>query len=125
VVQIAQSMRAEGAVAIKVVTDEPEKYNGVALADGAWSITETSWMPFNVNCAKSTAVRSLFMTKPVRPKNVAVGKRGTMVDPAVRVMINELVCEGCGDCGVQSNCLSVETIGNRIWPKKNHQSKYM
>lgn len=34
-------------------------------------------------------------------------KKGVLEDPAKRVFINELVCEGCGDCGVQSNCLSV------------------
>ncbi|MFK9222522.1 hypothetical protein ACJEJ1_24625, partial [Escherichia coli] len=37
-------------------------------------------------------------------------KRGKLVDPAKRVVINELVCEGCGDCSVQSNCLSVEPL---------------
>ncbi|MBV8037364.1 indolepyruvate ferredoxin oxidoreductase family protein, partial [Roseateles sp.] len=37
-------------------------------------------------------------------------KRGKLVDPAKRVVINELVCEGCGDCSIQSNCLSVEPL---------------
>ena len=37
-------------------------------------------------------------------------KRGKLVDPAKRVVINELVCEGCGDCSVQSNCLSIEPL---------------
>ena len=45
-------------------------------------------------------------------------KRGTMEDPARRVLINPAVCEGCGDCSVQSNCISVEPLETEMGRKR-------
>ena len=45
-------------------------------------------------------------------------KRGLMPDPPQRVFINEAVCEGCGDCGTQSNCLSVTPVKTELGRKR-------
>jgi len=110
VVQIAQSMRAEGAQRIDVVTDEPEKYKGVTLAEGVrvFHRDELDRIQREMREIKGTTVIIYDQTCATEKRRRR--KRGTMVDPAVRVMINEAVCEGCGDCGVQSNCLSVEPL---------------
>jgi len=118
VVQIAQSMRAEGAAKITIVTDEPEKYEGVqGLPEGIAiehrdgldriqrefrEIKGTTVIIYDQTCATEKRRRR---------------KRGTMVDPAVRVVINDLVCEGCGDCSAKSNCLSVEPLETE-WGRK-------
>ncbi len=118
VAQITQSMRAEGAKKIVVVTDEPEKYAGVTLpADVAVQhrdrldaiqrelreIIGTTVIVYDQTCATEKRRRR---------------KRGTLVDPAKRVLINELVCEGCGDCNTQSNCLSVEPLETEFGRKR-------
>ncbi len=119
VVQIAQSMRAEGAVKITIVTDEPEKYEDVkGLPDGIAiqhrdvldkvqrefrEIKGTTVIIYDQTCATEKRRRR---------------KRGTLVDPAVRVVINDLVCEGCGDCSVKSNCLSVEPLETEFGRKR-------
>ncbi|MFZ3128116.1 MAG: indolepyruvate ferredoxin oxidoreductase family protein [Rhodoferax sp.] len=118
VVQIAHSMRAEGAAKIVVVTDEPEKYAGVELAAGVTvhhrdeldsiqkafrEIKGTTVIIYDQTCATEKRRRR---------------KRGTLVDPAKRVVINELVCEGCGDCSVQSNCISVEPLETEFGRKR-------
>jgi indolepyruvate ferredoxin oxidoreductase len=119
VVQIAQSMRAEGAVKITIVTDEPEKYAGVkglpegiaiqhrdtldAVQRAFREIKGTTVIIYDQTCATEKRRRR---------------KRGTLVEPTERVVINELVCEGCGDCGVQSNCMSIEPLETEFGRKR-------
>ena len=116
--QISQSMLAEGAVKTVVVTDEPEKYDGVALAQGVTvhHRDELDALQKQLREIKGTSVIIYDQTCATEKRRRR--KRGTMVDPAKRVVINELVCEGCGDCGVQSNCMSVEPLETEFGRKR-------
>ena len=118
VVQIAQSMRAEGAMVIKVVTDEPEKYDGVALAEGVLVHHRDELDAVQRVLREVKGCTVIIYDQTCATEKRRRRKRGTMADPAVRVMINELVCEGCGDCGVQSNCLSVEPLETEFGRKR-------
>ena len=110
VVQIAQSMRGEGAQRIVVVTDEPEKYRGVSLAEGVQVFHRDELDRIQCEMREIQGTTVIIYDQTCATEKRRRRKRGTLVDPAVRVMINEAVCEGCGDCGVQSNCLSVEPL---------------
>ncbi len=119
VVQIAQSMRAEGAIKIIVVTDEPEKYDGVKHLPEGIAIEhrdELDRIQREFREIKGTTVIIYDQTCATEKRRRR--KRGTLVDPAERVVINELVCEGCGDCGVQSNCMSVEPLETEFGRKR-------
>ncbi|WP_297723075.1 indolepyruvate ferredoxin oxidoreductase family protein [Limnohabitans sp. Rim8] len=118
VVQIAQSMRAEGALRIDVVTDEPEKYDGVALAEGVTVHHREELDRIQREMREIKGCTVIIYDQTCATEKRRRRKRGTMVDPAVRVVINELVCEGCGDCGVQSNCLSVEPLETEFGRKR-------
>ena len=119
VVQIAQSMRAEGAQRIVVVTDEPEKYADVRDLPVGVSVEhrdalERIQREFRTIAGTTVIIYDQTCATEKRRRR----KRGTLVDPAVRVVINELVCEGCGDCGVQSNCISVEPLETNFGRKR-------
>jgi indolepyruvate ferredoxin oxidoreductase len=119
VVQIAQSMRAEGTIKIVVVTDEPEKYESVTGLPEGIAIEhrdELDRIQREFREIKGTTVIIYDQTCATEKRRRR--KRGTLVDPAKRVVINELVCEGCGDCGVQSNCLSVEPLETEFGRKR-------
>ena len=118
VVQIAMSMKAEGAARIVVVTDEPEKYDGVALAEGVTVRHREELDATQREFREIKGCTVIIYDQTCATEKRRRRKRGTMVDPAKRVVINELVCEGCGDCGVQSNCLSVEPLETEFGRKR-------
>ncbi|KAF1050115.1 indolepyruvate ferredoxin oxidoreductase family protein [Xylophilus sp.] len=118
VLQIINSLVSEGVKKLVIVSDDPHKYDGAPLAAGVAvhhrdaldgiqrafrEIEGTTVIIYDQTCATEKRRRR---------------KRGTAVDPALRVVINDLVCEGCGDCGVQSNCLAVEPLETEFGRKR-------
>ena len=116
--QIAQSMRAEGAKRIAIVTDEPEKYEGADLVADVNVYHRTLLDQVQREMREINGCTVIIYDQTCATEKRRRRKRGTMVDPAVRVLINDLVCEGCGDCGVQSNCLSVEPLETEFGRKR-------
>jgi len=121
VIQIAQNMRAEGAAKICVVTDEPEKYDGArakGLPEGIEIHHRDKLDAIQREFREIPGTTVIIYDQTCATEKRRRRKRGTMVDPAKRVIINELVCEGCGDCSVKSNCLSVEPLETEFGRKR-------
>ena len=118
VLQIAHSLKAEGAAKLVVVTDEPEKYQGVALPQGAAVEHRDELERVQLAFRELAGTTVIIYDQTCATEKRRRRKRGTMVDPDVRIVINEAVCEGCGDCGVKSNCLSVEPLETPLGRKR-------
>jgi indolepyruvate ferredoxin oxidoreductase len=116
--QIARQVAAEGAKRVVVVTDEPWKYN--KREDWPRGLTihhRDELIPVQQELAKIPGVTVLIYDQTCAAEKRRRRKRGRFPDPDKRVIINELVCEGCGDCGVKSNCVSVQPLETE-WGRK-------
>jgi len=115
---IAQQCAAEGAARIVVVTDEPAKYPSGYFA-GDIAVRDRSELDRVQRELRDTAgVTILLYDQTCAAEKRRRRKRGKYPDPAKRVFINELVCEGCGDCGVKSNCVSVAPLETEFGRKR-------
>ena len=118
VLQIMQSLIAEGVTRLVIVTDEPEKYEGARLLDGVTVKHRDELDKIQREFREIKGTSAIIYDQTCATEKRRRRKRGTLVDPAKRVVINELVCEGCGDCSVQSNCLSVEPLETEFGRKR-------
>ena len=118
VTQIMNSLVSEGVAKLVIVTDQPEKYEGVALAPGVVVEHRDELDRIQRELRELQGTTVIIYDQTCATEKRRRRKRGRLVDPEKRVVINELVCEGCGDCGVQSNCLSVEPVETEFGRKR-------
>ncbi len=116
---IAHQVRAEGVRRIAVVTDEPGKY----AADIAWPAGVTVHHRDGIDAVQKElreieGTSVLIYDQTCAAEKRRRRKRGTYPDPAKRLIINDLVCEGCGDCGTQSNCVAVQPLETELGRKR-------
>jgi indolepyruvate ferredoxin oxidoreductase len=117
--QVTRQLAAEDVQRIVVVTDEPEKYS--ATRDFAPSVTvrhRDDLDTIQKELREYPLVSALIYDQTCATEKRRRRKRSTYPDPARRTVINELVCEGCGDCSVKSNCLSVEPLETEFGRKR-------
>lgn len=106
--QIAHQVRAEGVDRIAIVTDEPWKYpSNVGFPDRVSVHHRSELQTVQKEMMEVPAISCIIYDQTCAAEKRRRRKRGTFPDPNRRVFINELVCEGCGDCGVQSNCVAI------------------
>ncbi|TIW93474.1 MAG: indolepyruvate ferredoxin oxidoreductase family protein, partial [Mesorhizobium sp.] len=116
---IARQVRAEGVERIAIVTDEPDKYTGkIEFPAGATIHHRDDLDLIQRELRVVRGVSVLIYDQTCAAEKRRRRKRGTFPDPDKRVFINELVCEGCGDCGVQSNCVSIQPVETEFGRKR-------
>ncbi|VWC44944.1 2-oxoacid ferredoxin oxidoreductase [Burkholderia lata] len=118
--QIARQVEAEGVSRFVVVSDEPEKYDGHhgQFPTGTTFHHRSELDTVQRELRETPGVTVLIYDQTCAAEKRRRRKKGEFPDPDKRLFINDAVCEGCGDCGVQSNCLSVEPLETPLGRKR-------
>jgi indolepyruvate ferredoxin oxidoreductase len=119
VAQIAHQVSAEGAKRLAVISDEPEKYPRRGyFPDGTTIHHRRELDRVQRELREIRGLTVLIYDQTCAAEKRRRRKRGLYPDPPKRAFINDLVCEGCGDCSVTSNCISVQPLETEFGRKR-------
>jgi indolepyruvate ferredoxin oxidoreductase len=106
--QVAAKLIAEGAKEVIITTDDTAKYSGMTLPARTKVWHRDKILEAQEHLRTIPGITILIHDQQCAAEKRRERKRGTQATPDFRIIIDERVCEGCGDCGVQSNCLSLQ-----------------
>ena len=116
--QITFQLHSEGIRDIYLVSENPDAYPANEIAPGVKTAHRDELDAVQKTLRKVKGASAIVFVQTCAAEKRRRRKRGTMEDPARRVLINPAVCEGCGDCSVQSNCISVEPLETEMGRKR-------
>ena len=108
--QICDLVLAERVADVAVVTDDPARFDAAPLPKQVTLLPREELDALQERFKETPGVTVLIYAQGCAAEKRRKRKRKQIADPAVRVMINEQVCEGCGDCGRKSNCVAVQPL---------------
>src|SRR4051794_27317795 len=116
--QITYQLHSEGIREIYLVSENPDAYPASEIAPGTKTAHRDELDDVQKKLRKVKGASAIVFVQTCAAEKRRRRKRGTLEDPPRRVYINPAVCEGCGDCSVQSNCISVEPLATELGRKR-------
>jgi indolepyruvate ferredoxin oxidoreductase len=116
--QITFQLHSEGIREIYLVSENPDAYPASEIAPGTRTAHRDELDAVQKKLRQVKGASAIVFVQTCAAEKRRRRKRGTMEDPQRRVLINPAVCEGCGDCSVQSNCISVEPLETELGRKR-------
>ncbi|MCH2171466.1 indolepyruvate ferredoxin oxidoreductase family protein [Myxococcota bacterium] len=116
--EIAHQLRAEGIDRIAILSNDIEKYSEGSFPTGTTIHHRDEIDRVQREIREVRGVTAIVYDQTCAAEARRLRKRGEFDDPDRRIVINEAVCEGCGDCSVQSNCIAVEPVETEFGRKR-------
>jgi indolepyruvate ferredoxin oxidoreductase len=116
--QITFQLHAEGLREIYLVSENPSAYPASEIAPGTKTAHRDELDAVMKTLRQVKGASAIVFVQTCAAEKRRRRKRGLLEDPPRRLLINSAVCEGCGDCSVQSNCISVEPLETAMGRKR-------
>lgn len=117
--RVIEQVRAEGVGRVVLVTDQPENYSASdSMPPGTELRHRDELMQVQVSLRKESGVTVIVYEQTCAAEKRRRRKINAYPDPDQRIFINALVCEGCGDCSAQSNCLAIQPLDTELGRKR-------
>ena len=116
--QIAAEVTAMGAAEVVVVHDEKEQIDPASFPRGIQIVARDRLLEVEERLSQVKGLTVIVYVQTCAAEKRRRRKRGQFPDPDMRVFINPEICEGCGDCGVQSNCVAIVPVETELGRKR-------